>query len=116
MLTRARFGDQAGLSHLFGEQSLTEHIVYLMRARVVQILALEVYFCAAEVFGDLFCVVKQRRSACVAVEQLRQLAVEFGVVLKMIISLLQLNNGVHQCFGNVLPAVYAEASVFVCHA
>ena len=40
VLTGAGLGNQAGLAHFFGEQSLSEHVVDLVRAGVVQILAL----------------------------------------------------------------------------
>jgi hypothetical protein len=44
MLTRPRLGDDACFAHAAGEKNLAKHIVYLMRAGVVQFLALEVDF------------------------------------------------------------------------
>ena len=40
VLARAGLGDQARFAHLFREQRLTEHVVDLVRAGVVQVLAL----------------------------------------------------------------------------
>ena len=40
VLTGTGLGNQAGLAHFLGEQSLSEHVVDLVRAGVVQILAL----------------------------------------------------------------------------
>jgi hypothetical protein len=47
MLARAGFGDDAGLAHADGQQDLADAIVDLVRARVVQFLALEPYLRAA---------------------------------------------------------------------
>ena len=49
VLTGAGLCDQTGLAHLFRQQRLTEHVVDLMGARVVQILTLEVDLCTAKV-------------------------------------------------------------------
>ena len=40
-------GNQSGLSHLLCKKSLTEYIVYFMRARMVEVFTLEVNFGAA---------------------------------------------------------------------
>ncbi len=47
MLSGAGLGDDAGLAHAAREQDLAEHIVDLVRAGVVQLLALEIDFRAA---------------------------------------------------------------------
>ena len=48
VLAGARLGDDARLAHAPGEQDLAEHVVDLVRAGVVQLLALEVDLRAAE--------------------------------------------------------------------
>ena len=40
VLTRTGLGDQAGLAHLLGQQRLSQHVVYLVRAGVVKVFAL----------------------------------------------------------------------------
>ena len=50
MLTRAGLGDHALLAHAFGQQSLPECVVDLVRARVQQIFALQVNLCPAQRF------------------------------------------------------------------
>jgi len=52
MLTGARFGDDAGLAHTPGEQDLAEAIIDLVRARMVQLIALEIDFRAIEMLGQ----------------------------------------------------------------
>ena len=52
VLAGAGFGDDAGLAHPLGEQDLTEAIVDLVRAGVVELVALEVDLRAAEMLGQ----------------------------------------------------------------
>ena len=110
MLARARLGDQTGLAHLFGEQRLSQHVVDFMRARVVEILALEVNFRPAEILRHTSGVIEPRGSPRVLVEKLGKLPLELGIVFVMVVSILQFNYRVHQRFGQVLPAVDAESS------
>ena len=51
MLARPRLGDDARFAHAAREQNLAEHIVDLVRAGVIQFLALEIDFCAARPAG-----------------------------------------------------------------
>ena len=44
----AGLGDDAGLAHALGQHDLAEHVVHLVRAGVVELLALEIDFGAAE--------------------------------------------------------------------
>ena len=71
VLAGAGLGDQAGFAHLFREQRLTEHVVDLVSAGVVQVLALEVDLRAAEVLCHLLRIVQARGTACVVVQAAR---------------------------------------------
>ena len=113
VLTGAGLGDDALLAHLLGQQGLTEHIVDLVGAGVVQVLALEIDLRAAQILRHLLGVVKPRRTACVVIQQLAELPVELRIVLIVLISGLQLRDGVHQDLGDILTAVDAESSFFV---
>ena len=115
MLTGTGLGDEAGLAHLFGQQRLSENIVDLVRTGVVQVFALEVDLCTAEVLGHLFCIVQAAGAACVLVEQFGELPIELRVIFVMVVGLFQFNDGIHQRFGDILSAVDAKASVGVCH-
>ena len=68
VLSRAGFCDHAGLAHLFRQQHLSQHVVDLVRARVVEVLALEVDLRAAEVARHVLRVVQTARAARIAVE------------------------------------------------
>ena len=111
VLTGAGFRDQTGLAHLFRQQCLTEHVVDLMGAGVVQILAFEVDLRTAEVVCHMLRKVQARRTSCVVVQQLGQLCVEFRIVLIVVIGFFQLDDSVHQRFRHVLTAVYAKTSL-----
>src|SRR5690606_30331865 len=52
VLTRARLGDDARLAHAHGEEYLPDAVVDFMRARVVQLVALEIDLRAAEMLRD----------------------------------------------------------------
>ena len=52
VLPRARLGDELLLAHALGQQRLAEAVVDLVRAGVVQILALEVNLRAADLVGE----------------------------------------------------------------
>ena len=111
VLTGAGFRDQTGLAHLFRQQRLTEHVVDLMGAGVVQILAFEVDLRTAEVAGHMLRKVQARRTACVVVQQLGQLCVECRIVLIVVVGFFQLDDRVHQRFRHILAAVYAKTSL-----
>ena len=110
VLPRAGLGYEARLAHALREERLSEHVVYLVRAGVVQVLALEVYLRAAQVLRHALREVEPRRPARVVVKQRGELAPEIRVVLVPVVSLFKLDDGVHQRLGNVLPAVFAEPS------
>ncbi len=52
MLASAGLGDDALLAHAAGQQDLAHHIVDLVRAGVVQLVALEIDLGAAQVLGE----------------------------------------------------------------
>jgi hypothetical protein len=52
VLAGAGLGDDAGLAHALGQQDLAEAVVDLVRAGVVQLVALEIDLGAAEMLGQ----------------------------------------------------------------
>jgi hypothetical protein len=52
VLARAGLGDDPGLAHALGQQDLAHAVVDLVRAGVVQLLALEIDLRAAEMLGS----------------------------------------------------------------
>ena len=111
VLTCARFGDNARLAHLLGKQDLPEHVVDLMRASMVQIFTLQVDLCTTQRLGQTLGIVQKRRTVGIFVQKRVQLRFELWVILVMVVSFLELNNGIHQRFRHVLPTVDTESSL-----
>ena len=63
VLAGAGLGDDALLAHAPGEQDLAEHVVHLVGAGVVQLLALEVDLGAAEMLGQALGEIERARPA-----------------------------------------------------
>ena len=63
VLAGAGLGDDALLAHAPGQQDLAEHVVHLVRAGVVQLVALEVDLGAAEMLGQALGEIERARPA-----------------------------------------------------
>lgn len=111
VLASARLGDEAGLPHPLCQQRLAQHVVDLVRARMVQVLALQVYLRAAQILRHAAGEVEARRAPRVVVQQVGELAVERGIPLAVLVGFLQLAHGAHQQLGDVLAPVDAEPSL-----
>ena len=71
VLAGAGLGDDPLLAHAPGEQDLAEHVVDLVRAGVVQLLALEVDLGAAEMLGQALGEIERARPADIMREVVR---------------------------------------------
>ena len=113
MLAGAGLGDDALLAHPPRHHDLAEHVVDLVRAGVVQLLALEINFGAAEMLGQALGEIQRRRPADIVLE----VAVHFGlkcrVGLGVGISLLQIEDQRHQGFRDKAAAENAEMPALV---
>ena len=69
VLAGAGLGDDALLAHAAGEQDLAEHVVDLVRAGVVELVALEIDFCAAEPFGQPLGEIERARPPGIVLEE-----------------------------------------------
>ena len=108
MLAGAGLGNDARLAHAAGQHGLADGVVDLVRAGVVQVLALEVDLRAALFAAHARGVVDRRGAA----DEVGQLVVEFGqefrVVLVLGVGLAQLVDGVRQRLADETAAVDAE--------
>ena len=68
VLSGAGLGNQAGFAHLLCQKRLSQDIVDLMRARVVQVLPLEIDLRTAQVLCHLRGIVEPGRSSRIVVE------------------------------------------------
>ena len=108
VLARAGLGDDAPLAHAPGQQRLADGVVDLVRAGVVEVLALEVQAPAgdlAEAVGE----VQRRRAPDEVAQQAVELGAEAGVAPGRDPRLLELGQRRHERLGHVLAAVGAEA-------
>ena len=115
VLSGAGLGDEPCLSHLLCKQCLSEHVVDLMCAGVIQILPLQIDLCASEVLRHPCCVIQSGRTSGVIIKQFFQFFIECRIVLILIIGLFQLDDRIHQRFGNVLSSVLSESASWVRH-
>ena len=59
MLARARLRDDPLLAHAFGKQDLSQAVIDLVRSGVIEFVAFEVDFRAAEMLGQSFGEIKR---------------------------------------------------------
>src|ERR1051326_5409940 len=108
VLAGAGLGDDAALAHAPCQEDLAEHVVDLVRAGVVELVALEVDFGAAEMAGQPLGEVKRARSPNIVVEVIGQLGVEIRVAFRLVVGALDGQDQRHQGFGDIAPAIKAE--------
>ena len=113
MLAGSGLGDDPGLAHAAGQQDLADTVVDLVRAGVVQVLALEIDLRPAEMVGQALGEIERRGSAHIMGQQAIQLGLEGGVFLGGQIGGLQVQHQRHQGFGHIAAAELAEPAVGV---
>jgi hypothetical protein len=79
----AGLGDDAGLLHAAREQRLPDGVVHLVRAGVVQVLALEVDLRAAAALGKALGVIDRTGSPNVVLELVAKLGLELRVLARL---------------------------------
>ena len=84
VLACAGFGDHARLTHALGEHGLADHVIDFVRTGVIQILALQIDLCAAEVLRPAFGVIHRAGAAHVVLEFVREFFFE-GIVLLILL-------------------------------
>ncbi len=113
VLAGAGFRDDPRLAHALGQQGLADSVVDLVRAGVIQILALEMDLRAAEFAAQTLCVIQRARTPHVV----RQIRIEFGpegrVLTQRRIGISQRLDGLHQGFGHETPAIRPEMTACV---
>ena len=123
MLAGAGFGDDALLAHALGEQDLAETVVDLVRAGVVQVLALEIDLGAApealcrgnvaKMPGQAFGEIELGRPPGIEGRQRRELRLERRIVLGVVPVLLEVEDQRHQRLGNETAAENAEHALLI---
>ena len=112
MLTSTRLGDEARLAHPAREQRLPEDVVDLVRARVVQVLALQQQP-DAEAGPEVLALGERRRAACVIAQQVVELGAERRVGPRIAERGLELLARGDESLGDEAPAELAEPTLGV---
>src|SRR4029453_2392909 len=94
-------------------QDLAEHIVDLVRAGVVQLLALQVDLCAAKALGETLGEIQRRWPADIVLQIAVHLGLEGRIGLGRGIGLFQIEDQRHQRLGNEAAAEIAEMPLLV---
>src|SRR5262249_4589379 len=105
--------DDALLAHAARQQDLAEHVVHLVGAGVVEILALEVNPRAAEVLGRALGEIQRARPPDIMFEIRVHLRPEGGVRPGLPVCLLQLEDERHQRLGDEAAAEHPEMAALV---
>jgi hypothetical protein len=104
VLARAGLGDDPGLAHAAGEDDLAQHVVDLVRAGVVQLVALHVDLGAAQMLGQPLGEIERRGAADIVGPQIVHLGPEAVVGLGALVLRLQLEDQRHQRFDTTRSA------------
>ncbi len=110
MLSRARFGDHSGLTHALGDQDLSNCVIDLMSAGVIEVFALEIDRSSAEVVCESFRKIEGRWAADVICVVISQFRLKRGVVLGLVVRFGQDVERVHERFGDETSSEGAKAA------
>ena len=113
VLARAGFRDDPGLAHADRQQDLADAVVDLVRAGVIQLIALEPDLGAAQFFGQTRCEIERAGPADVVLQQVVELSLEGRVLPGRIVLSLEIENQRHQRFGDITAAKLAEMASLV---
>ena len=100
MLARARLRDDARLAHAHRQQNLAKAIVDLVRARMIELVALEIDFGAAEFLGHAIGVVKRAWTASVMQIEIVDFGLKCRIGLSCVIGAFKIKDQRHQGFSD----------------
>ena len=120
MLASASFRDDARLAHTNSKQNLANAVVDLMRAGVVQFIALEPDLRAfarwrilADFLGQTLGIIKRRWAADIMFKQIIELRGKGRVLLRRTIFAFQIEHERHQRFGDIASAELTKMATLV---
>ena len=114
VLAGAGLRDHPRLAHALRQHDLAEHVVDLVRAGMIELVALEIDFgaaapagrrrCLAQMLGEPLGEIERRWAADIVGEVALHLPLEFGIDLGRGVGLLELEDQRHQRLGDEAPA------------
>ena len=102
-----------GFAHAPGEKGLTDTVVDLVSASVIEVFTLEKDTRPAGLMRQSFGEVQRRRPADVIFQIIVKLLLKFGVLLGLLVVLGELPQGVHERFGHKTAAIRTETALRV---
>ena len=108
---RAGLRDQPGLAHPPRQQRLPDGVVDLVRAGMVQVLALQIDFRAARVVAEPLRVVERGFAPDVVCQQILHFTPELRILLRFQVLAFEFDQRGHQRFGDILAAVNTEMGI-----
>ena len=109
----AGLGDDPRLAHAPGQHDLTQHIVDLVRAGVIELLALEIDFRAAAMLGEPLGEIKRGLACRHRSRDGRPFPFGISVGLGLVVGLLELEDERHQRLGDEAAAIETEMTALV---
>src|SRR4029079_15245166 len=109
----AGLGDNARLAHAPCQHDLSEHIVDLVCAGVIELLALEIDFRAAAMLGEPLGEIKRGWSADISREVAIHFLLKFWIGLGVVVRLLELADERHQRLGDEASAIEAKMAALI---
>ena len=111
MLTRTGFSNNAGFAHAHGQKDLTNTVIDLVRAGVVELVTLEIDLGPAKFCCHAFGEIKRAWTANVIFQVIIEFFLELRVILGVLIGLLKLKNQWHERFGDKTATVITKMPV-----
>ena len=112
VLTCSRLCYDTSLAHLLGNQDLSDGIVDLMCASVIEVLALQIEL-ATIFLAHALCEIQWRRTTHIVAQQLTVFLLELLALDDRKIGLLQILDSLVQNLGNISPAELAIIAIFI---
>src|SRR5262249_2356219 len=113
VLAGTGLGNDARPTHATSELDLPQAIVDLVRAGVVQLVALEVDLGAAEMPGETLGEIERARPSAIVGKKIVELCLEGGVGLGLGISPLKIQDQRHESFSHIAAAIEPEMAALV---
>ena len=113
MLAGTGLGNDPGLAHAFGEKCLSQHIVDLVRAGVVQLITFQIQFCAAIMRCQSFGEIERARPADIMCLVIEELPGEIVICAGRLVGAFHLQDQRHQGFSDKPPAMHAKTAALV---
>src|SRR5262245_1233858 len=109
----AGLGDDAWLAHPAGQHDLAEHVIHLVGAGVIEVLALEIDLGTAEMRSEALGKVQRRWPADIVSEIAVHLRAKGWIVFRLRVSLFELEDERHQRLGDEPAAILPEMPALI---